>query len=85
MEAAVSREDLNKGLKNKITSEKFTEMREQLLEFMSTTGGAGEKHDREMKRLDADMAKRYSDLNSILMELKVRVKTCEDEIAEGVE
>lgn len=36
-----------------------------------------------MKRLDAELAKKTSDLNSMIMELTGRVKACEEDIAEG--
>lgn len=42
-----------------------------------------DKQEREMKRLDAELAKKTSDLNSIIMELTGRVKSCEEDIAEG--
>ena len=42
-----------------------------------------DKQEREMKRLDAELAKKTSDLNSMIMELTGRVKSCEEDIAEG--
>ena len=66
-----------------MNQEKFVELREIMGTLQQHNESFTEKQERELKRLDAELAKRTSDMNSMIMELTGRVKSCEEDIAEG--
>lgn len=53
------------------------------LQVMSVT--TGEKYEKEMKKMESDLGKRTAELNEYIHDIRIRVKTLEDEINEDGE
>ena len=53
------------------------------LQVMSVT--TGEKYEKEMKKMESDLGKRTAELNEYIHDIRIRVKTLEDEVNEDGE
>jgi hypothetical protein len=69
----------------KANNDRFIELRENMhkLQVMSVT--TGEKYEKEMKKMESDLGKRTAELNEYIHDIRIRVKTLEDEINEDGE
>ena len=69
----------------KANNDRFIELRENMhkLQVMSVT--TGEKYEKQMKKMESDLGKRTAELNEYIHDIRIRVKTLEDEINEDGE
>ena len=82
LEASVARNELIEGLQGKVDHERIQKLEASIQRVKQSSLEALENQDRVFKSLDAEMAKKTADLNSMILEMQGRLKIVEEEIAE---
>ena len=76
------KDELKQQLKMKASNERFIELREGLHKLQVMSISNQDKHEKEMKKFEVELAKKTMQLENLMQEVNMRVKSLEEELNE---